>query len=68
MKKALSLILSIIMVFSISAVAFAAEDDFRPSVDSKDHPVIVFVKDKCIKRNTVEILRKTMKLLKEFTS
>lgn len=41
MKKALSLILSIIMVFSISAVAFAAEDDFRPSVDSKDHPVIV---------------------------
>lgn len=41
MKKALSLILSIIMVFSFSAVAFAAEGDFRPSVDSKDHPVIV---------------------------
>lgn len=29
------------MVFSLSVVGFAAEDDFRPSVDSKDHPVIV---------------------------
>lgn len=41
MKKAFSLILSIIMVLSIGAVAFAAEGDFRPSVDSKDHPPIV---------------------------
>lgn len=41
MKKALSVLLSLIMVFSVSAVAFAAEGDFRPSVDSKDHPVIV---------------------------
>lgn len=41
MKKAISLILSLIMVFGLSVSAFAAEDDFRPSVDSKDHPVIV---------------------------
>ena len=41
MKKALSLVLSIIMMLSIGTVAFAAEGDFRPSVDSKDHPVIV---------------------------
>lgn len=41
MKKAISLILSIVMVLSLGVVAFAAEDDFRPSVDSKDHPVIV---------------------------
>ncbi len=41
MKKAISLILSLLMVFSLSVVGFAAEDDFRPSVDSKDHPVIV---------------------------
>ena len=41
MKKAISLILSLVMVLSFSVVAFAAEDDFRPSVDSKDHPVIV---------------------------
>lgn len=41
MKKAISLILSLLMVFSLSIVGFAAEDDFRPSVDSKDHPVIV---------------------------
>lgn len=41
MKKALSVILSLVMVLSIGVTAFAAEDDFRPSVDSKDHPVIV---------------------------
>lgn len=41
MKKAISLILSIIMVLSISVAAFAAEGDFRPSVPSKDHPFIV---------------------------
>ncbi len=41
MKKAISLILSLLMVFSLGIVGFAAEDDFRPSVDSKDHPVIV---------------------------
>ncbi len=41
MKKAISLILSLVMVFGLSVSAFAAEDDFRPSVDSKDHPVIV---------------------------
>ncbi len=41
MKKAISLILSLVMVLGFSVAAFAAEDDFRPSVDSKDHPVIV---------------------------
>lgn len=41
MKKALSIVLSIIMVLSLSVVAFAADNDFRPSVPSKDHPVIV---------------------------
>ncbi|MBQ4603156.1 MAG: hypothetical protein IJB16_01000 [Clostridia bacterium] len=41
MKKAISLILSLIMVLSFSVAAFAAEGDFRPSVPSKDHPLIV---------------------------
>lgn len=41
MKKAISLILSVIMVLSFSVAAFAAEGDFRPSVGSKDHPVVV---------------------------
>lgn len=41
MKKAISLVLSILMVLSLSVAAFAAEGDFRPSVGSKDHPVIV---------------------------
>ena len=41
MKKAISIILSLVMVLSLGVVAFAAEDDFRPSVDSKDHPVVV---------------------------
>lgn len=41
MKKAISLILSVIMVLSLSVAAFAAEGDFRPSVPSKDSPVVV---------------------------
>ena len=41
MKKAMSLILSIIMVLSLGISAFAAEGDFRPSVPSKDYPEIV---------------------------
>ena len=41
MKKAISLVLAVFMMFSICVSAFAAEGDFRPSVDSKDHPVIV---------------------------
>lgn len=41
MKKAISLILSLVMVFSLGVVGFAAEADFRPSVDSKDYPPIV---------------------------
>lgn len=41
MKKVISLALAIFMMFGICVSAFAADDDFRPSVDSKDHPVIV---------------------------
>lgn len=41
MKKAISLVLAIFMMFGICVSAFAADDDFRPSVDSKDHPVVV---------------------------
>ncbi|MBQ3006902.1 MAG: hypothetical protein IJD78_04995 [Clostridia bacterium] len=39
MKKAISFILSIVMILSFSLSAFAAE--FRPSVPSKDHPEVV---------------------------
>lgn len=41
MKKIISLVLAIFMMFGICVSAFAADRDFRPSVDSKDHPVIV---------------------------
>lgn len=41
MKKAISVILSIIMVLCLSIPAFAADGDFRPSVPSKDSPVVV---------------------------
>ena len=39
MKKAISLILSLVIVLGLSIPAFAAE--FRPSVPSKDHPEII---------------------------
>ncbi len=41
MKKVISLAIAIFMMFGICVSAFAADGDFRPSVDSKDHPVIV---------------------------
>ncbi len=41
MKKAISLILSVIMALSLGVAAYAAEGDFRPSVPSKDHPTVV---------------------------
>lgn len=41
MKKAISLILSVIMVLSLGVAAYAAEGDFRPSVPSKDLPTVV---------------------------
>ncbi len=44
MKKTLSIILAIVMTLSIGLTAFAASSDFRPSVSSKDAPVIVVQK------------------------
>lgn len=41
MKKAISVIISIAMVLCLSIPAFAANGDFRPSVPSKDHPVVI---------------------------
>ncbi len=41
MKKAISIVMAIMMILSIGISAFAANGDFRPSVESKGVPVIV---------------------------
>lgn len=41
MKKTVSVILAIMMVFALSLTAFAARDNFTPSVEAKGAPVIV---------------------------
>lgn len=55
MRKLISLALALVLCFSVSGVALAAEDDFVPSISYKDGPSLVVGKDDS-GRDTVGII------------
>ena len=56
MRKLISLMLALMLCFSVCGVAFASEDDFVPSISYKDGPGLVVGNDDS-GRNTVGVAR-----------